>query len=295
MYFDPASERQIRVEELRGEDRETQIRAMRHWFLQHYEDPAERTPYESREGGYIWIWGGPYYAGDVLNDEFQGNVEQSVIDDLAQQLTRETGVWAPTEQEGDYDEAWFDESGTEPYVAFKGAMRELGTLIDADIHDLAPGLYAVLFAHAITVLETYLGDTFRGLIASKPDLMRKFVETTPKFKERKVALADLFNAHENITKTAMEHLRDFVWHRLISAGKMYRDTLGIDWPATPDPKALLRAVNMRHHIVHRTGKDHDGNTVYVDKAVVQALTADIQQLVTQLEQKVVEINRGDDL
>ena len=32
------------------------------WFNQNFEDPAERTPYESAEGGYQWIWGGPYDA-----------------------------------------------------------------------------------------------------------------------------------------------------------------------------------------------------------------------------------------
>ncbi|MET3972872.1 hypothetical protein ABIB94_007871 [Bradyrhizobium sp. JR7.2] len=47
----------------------TQFRRMRkdqkrevmiQWFSANYEDPAVSTPYESAEGGYQYIWGGPY-------------------------------------------------------------------------------------------------------------------------------------------------------------------------------------------------------------------------------------------
>lgn len=40
------------------------------WFLENYEDPANGVPYESAEGGYIYILGGPYHADDVLSEKF---------------------------------------------------------------------------------------------------------------------------------------------------------------------------------------------------------------------------------
>ena len=40
------------------------------WFFEHYENPAEHVPYDGREGGYQYFNGGPYYADDVLADEF---------------------------------------------------------------------------------------------------------------------------------------------------------------------------------------------------------------------------------
>jgi hypothetical protein len=42
--------------------KEDQMELMEEWFRKHFEDPAERTPYESAEGGYIYIWGGPFDA-----------------------------------------------------------------------------------------------------------------------------------------------------------------------------------------------------------------------------------------
>ena len=48
-------------------ERETQVKVMEPWFYQNFEDPAEKTPYVSAEGGYQWIWGGPYDASEVLS------------------------------------------------------------------------------------------------------------------------------------------------------------------------------------------------------------------------------------
>jgi len=50
-------------DELLNKDRDAQLETMEVWFRSMYEDPAERTPYESREGGYIevvWLfWTAP--------------------------------------------------------------------------------------------------------------------------------------------------------------------------------------------------------------------------------------------
>ena len=47
---------------------ELQIEAMRRWFCDRYEDPANDTPYSSEEGGYIFVWGGPYDPNEVIQN-----------------------------------------------------------------------------------------------------------------------------------------------------------------------------------------------------------------------------------
>src|SRR5437588_8079992 len=81
--FDPDDD------ELRTADQDTQFAQMREWFLARYCDPAHETPYESAEGGYIWIWGGPYYAEQELQDRFSGIVPDDVIERLATDLSRD--------------------------------------------------------------------------------------------------------------------------------------------------------------------------------------------------------------
>lgn len=84
-------------------DREARTQAMVDWFFQNFEDPAHRTPYESAEGGYIWIWGGPHDAADEIWSNFPDE-DQALIEAAVERVQRD-GIfdWAPTESPGDYD------------------------------------------------------------------------------------------------------------------------------------------------------------------------------------------------
>jgi len=75
-FWEPERDISFSFEELKNVDSEVQKDVMRHWFISNYENPAERTPYESKEGGYIYIWGGPYDAGEVLGELFGGYTSQ---------------------------------------------------------------------------------------------------------------------------------------------------------------------------------------------------------------------------
>jgi hypothetical protein len=77
--------------------------AMLNWFSENYEDPAENTPYESAEGGYQYIWGGPYEARDELFAQFGDIVPEELIEEVAQRIERHgTFDWAPV-QKGEDD------------------------------------------------------------------------------------------------------------------------------------------------------------------------------------------------
>ena len=91
MWFYGDSE--ITSSELQQSDRETQLEVMRNWFFSIYEDPVENTPYESIEGGYIYIWSGPYEASEELADEFGGIVPDEIIDALVSELNEISWVW----------------------------------------------------------------------------------------------------------------------------------------------------------------------------------------------------------
>src|SRR5437763_3773277 len=85
--------------ELAKADQETQLEAMRTWFFQNFENPAEHTPYD---GGYVYIWGGPYDAGEELKTEFEGLIPNDVIEELEFDLQDISWEWAPV-AEGDVD------------------------------------------------------------------------------------------------------------------------------------------------------------------------------------------------
>ena len=104
MKYENPIDHSLTPDELGASDEETQLQVMEAWFRARFEDPAESTPYDSGEGGYQYIWGGPYEANDVIQEEFSGIVEFNVMRKLIEKLNSENWEWAPIAGPDDYDE-----------------------------------------------------------------------------------------------------------------------------------------------------------------------------------------------
>lgn len=277
-------------EALRDADRKTQLEVMEGWFRERFEDPAERTPYESAEGGYIWIWGGPYDAREELEGEFSGVVPDDVIDELVEELEGECYQWAPTPGPDDYDNYLVEDIAriTEYYHNFAGAILDIEKLLETEVDSsVSPVFHRMLFVNAITALETYLSDAFINSVVNTPKLMRRFIETTPEFRSEKVALSQVFDAVEKIEQKARSYLIDVVWHHLDRVKPMYRDTLGIDFHDDMGP--LFKAVLVRHDIVHRNGKTKLGGEIIVTRDEIGSLLRQIEGFVQHIDQQVASV------
>lgn len=93
------------AEEFRALPQDQQIELMVEWFGERYEDPAQRMPYNSREGGYLWIYGGPYDADEEIQSEFSDVAEFDVMQRAVEEITSD-GLyeWAPVASDDDYED-----------------------------------------------------------------------------------------------------------------------------------------------------------------------------------------------
>ncbi|OOO29128.1 hypothetical protein [Agrobacterium sp. YIC 4121] len=99
------------------------IEAMVQWFHENYEDPAVRTPYESAEGGYQWIWGGPYDAREEIGDQFSDIADEAEIDAAVDEVEKDGLVdWAPKESPDDYDQRDEEDDFTPPPISLTGIV-----------------------------------------------------------------------------------------------------------------------------------------------------------------------------
>ena len=262
---------------------------MKRWFRERYEDPGERTPYDSEEGGYIWIWGGPYEADEVLGDEFGSIVKQNLIDSLVQALDSDCFEWAPTESEDDYaDELVTDIAAISDYHAnFLSGIDNVRTLAEAGVDgETASCLFRLLYINVITLLETFLSDAFSNTVLSDPDLRRKLIENTPEFRKQKLSVSEIFKAVDDVDKMVKEHLSRIVWHNLDRVSQMYLVVLNVKFPeSTP----IYRAIWIRHDLVHRNGKTKDGKPIPIDKGHVLSLASKAEEFVELID---VELQQG---
>lgn len=73
-------------------DKALAIKEMVDWFNNHFQDPVNRLPYESAEGGYQWIYGGPYNAQEELDDNYSHRYSEDLIN-KAVELIQNDGTW----------------------------------------------------------------------------------------------------------------------------------------------------------------------------------------------------------
>lgn len=263
-----------------------QLRFMRNWFYERFEDPVHRTPYISREGGYIWIWGGPYDAREELETQFVGHVSEDLINQLSDELEGECLEWAPVESPDDYDD-YFIEDVVEIencYKEFKTAIDDIQSLLAINI----PGrvinkMLSLLFVNTITALETYLSDKFIKRVMSNEEALRKCVKSSPKFQDEKVSIAEVLEIADSIEVKTRQYLADIVWHNLGRIKPMYKSVLDVD---IGDIGKIMKGVTKRHDLVHRNGRNKDGEAVTVSTQDVKNMIKEVDEVVELIESQL---------
>ena len=284
---------EIRMTDLPEMHAHEQLRVMREWFLANYEDPAQSLPYESREGGYIWIDGGPYDPHEELLGKFHEFVPEAVIEELGDELYSECPEWAAQRDLSDDDPYGFDDFAepAEYHDEYQLAMESNRTLLTIDVPDhLQNTFYGMLFVNLITIMEAYLSDTFIGLVPRSERFMRNFVATNPAFKERKLSLAELYSSLDDISEISRELMKSVVWHRLAIVQNMYRDTLGVSFPEHLDD--IHRAIIVRHALVHRNGKLEE-EYVVITKERVRELADKIDEFIRSIADQMKCVQEED--
>jgi len=270
--FDSKKDSSSNISDLIHLDSKEQKEKMREWFFAHYENPVERTPYDSGEGGYIYIWGGPYETEDVLRDQFEGYAKEEVIQELVEELNNESYEWTKAESKDDYDDYFADIilSNTKYHATFLCNIEEIVALLRTKVSKkLKQKFLMLLHVSLITALETYLSDAFINQVINDKVLIRKFVEFIPEYKKEKIPISELFNNVDKIRDKCKKYMLNILWHNMAKVMPMYKTVLGIDLPK--DYKAIYQAIDIRHDIVHRNGKTKERKTITLEKKDISNL------------------------
>jgi hypothetical protein len=155
----------------------------------------------------------------------------------------------------DYEAYLVEQSGH--VQAFERNIRDAVSLLGEPISPPCKKcLHRLLYINVITALEVYLSDFFIARIKDDRALLRRLIETTPTFKEQKMAVSDVFQTMDSIERRAHSYLAGLVWHRLDHVRKLYENVLGVNFPT--DTASLRKAIAIRHELVHRNGRKRDG-------------------------------------
>jgi hypothetical protein len=275
--------------ETAGED--DTLTAMRGWFYARYCDPVHDTPYNGKEGGYLFIHGGPYDPEDELYRRFSGVVDGDLINELVSELQQEVGdQWAPVlsvfKDEYEYDEnfAIFVDKPAEPLQKLNIKQDEALSILvlkgSIVAQELAKNL---VFGASISNLEMFLSETFVYWLENDEQVFKNLVMKLPELKDRKITLQEIFERHSNLKKEVKGYLQSIVWHRLNLVKQLFKFAFEIEILSCTH---LEEAIIKRHHIVHRSGQDFEGNTIQISVQEIANLNQAILVFASEIQQLI---------
>ncbi|ACD96146.1 hypothetical protein Glov_2432 [Trichlorobacter lovleyi SZ] len=283
---------------LESADEVDQATAVKCWFYARYCDPAHETPYNTREGGYLFIHGGPYDPAVVLPDRFSGIVSDEIIQDIIDDLYSEVGdKWAPIRyahfDDFDYDER-FDlqlHARNEPLDKLKERLEHAQLVLtlqgDENARRLAINL---VFGAAIAAFEAFLWETVDYSVENDDDTVRNIVTNIPALKDQPMKLGEIFEKHKNLKEQVKGYLQNLIWHKWDKVVPLLKFGLCIEPPSfKPFDEPILK----RHDIVHRSGHDKSGKPISVTTSEITELCQKIEQFAIDINSRLAERRGGD--
>ena len=170
---------------------------------------------------------------------------------------------------------------------FRRSMMGLRTLLrqmSPNTVQLKQSFYRMLYASAITALETFLSDAFLQEVIPHRDKMEKVLLTAPELAERKYSLSDVVSWNANLPQQVTKYLSDIIWHNLHKVTPMYLDVLGITFPKNVGP--IYRAIILRHDLVHRTGRTKDYRAHMLSVVELKQLFDDVEGFVKHITTQI---------
>lgn len=190
--------------------------------------------------------------------------------------------------EDDYNDFYddYDYNTKEGYYEdFKREIVEIYRILEDSknlIHKNS--LHKMLYAHTITIMETYLSDTLIQKILSSEEIKRKFIEKYKDYNTKKIFFKDILSELEKLEKTIKTDLQELIYHNLGKIKPIYEAILDIEFG--DDTSKIMQCVNKRHHIVHRNGKDKDNNPIQINIEDVEDVLEKVYNFISNIEKQI---------
>lgn len=179
-----------------------------------------------------------------------------------------------------------------PLLNFQSQMQNIKDLLKVETNNQAHfSLLVMLHAHTIASLESYLASTFMQKVLNSDVLIRRLVESDDDIPTKKFTLKDIYIQHENIKGVVAKYLKHLIFHNIRKISPMFKVVLGIDFG---NVTWLFKAVDLRHHCVHRAGIDYDGNQIDVTPESILILISNANLLVENIDHSIDEMDAQTD-
>lgn len=183
----------------------------------------------------------------------------------------------------EYDELLRRE--TELHCSCRQSVQEIKSLSDSQPGNTS--LQRMCYASLITVMEAYLGDILKREIFSRPAVKKCFVKNYEPFKKQKLTFAEIYEKLSDFDAEIKDALDGLSLHKIETAKIIFSNTLKATFP--DDQLAFLgAAVQRRHDIVHRNGRDTNGELIPIIHNDVTELALQVELFTRAIDKQILD-------
>lgn len=194
-----------------------------------------------------------------------------------------------------------DEPPHDVYQEFDLSQWELLNLLDsmADPFDGRPApptdaLVRMVFSQLVAVLEAYLADRLHREAIDSQKVKLRLLRSANVLKEQSITLHDAIADPGLADRRFAETIKSVLYHDFKKVENLYKIAFGAKvFPSDDNRRELEAAVKLRHHCVHRNGKDKDGNLQTITVEDAKAVAKEMRVLVAHIEQAIEECQAKD--
>jgi len=151
----------------------------------------------------------------------------------------------------------------------------------------APEINKLVLSGIISAMEAYLANTIMTLVADEVDATENLLLKEENLSSQKITLFEAWRESMAVERRVQDYLRDQIYHRLGKVEKLYEIAFNIQvFPNLEIRSRLHRAISLRHDIVHRNGRNLQGDEQDFSSTVVQSMMQDIHDFIMHVNNEL---------
>lgn len=281
---------------------------MPHYPIDHFNNISAEIKFNCPKCGHVnttdeLSYPSPDYSSETIHDSYSSESETEYCTQCGEEFEFE--IWASIADgyiDIPFDDKYIIAVDETPSLAFKQYVDEQIELALADkthydifkeainncdqifelgksAHHIEKVLYNQAYSGLVTAMEAYLSSTFIYQIMSNDDYFMKFVEHYEKFKIEKFTLSEFYSIEKKLKNKVKYELTEIIYHNLYKLKTNFEKVFDITFP---NIDSLSEIIKNRHDIVHRNGKNKDGDEIVVTEDNYNNAKSKIMDFVSEL-------------
>lgn len=140
------------------------------------------------------------------------------------------------------------------------------------------------YAYAVTLLESFLGDTLKALITEREVFLHNAIRDVEEISKARYSIAQLSEIDLSICSLALKHTTEILFHNIPKVKKVYEQVLGVKLQI--DISKVSKITSLRHDIVHRNGYTKDGKPINLTVQDFYQAIEDVKDFASSLQQQI---------